>query len=237
MASSPVRNEAHWSMSTSRRVYKSDRKQAPSTPPTAWASAVSAIWRGFPISAHQSRKALRKPWTVARSASPWSRRTFVRAMLLRGWPVRVGEGKTRPLPSPCPLARARTSRAASGERHAMLSAPLHALPGNPPFLCVKVDSGPRSAARLPRPSSGQDQEREAKLHRLARSRLLHGRERRSHLPLRQRPKTVEINGSGGCFYELKTGNRIRERVRLSESRTAIRRDSSIRQMKQSVPRP
>ena len=29
----PVRNAAHWSMSTRRRAYKSERKYAPSTPP------------------------------------------------------------------------------------------------------------------------------------------------------------------------------------------------------------
>ena len=40
--------------------------------------------------------------------------------------------------------------------------------------------------------------------------------------------TVEVDGSDEYFYRLKTGNTIRERVRLSESRTAIRRDSCLR---------
>ena len=43
MASSPVRNAAHWSMSTRRRAYRSERKYAPSTPPTVWASAAAAV--------------------------------------------------------------------------------------------------------------------------------------------------------------------------------------------------
>ena len=39
--------------------------------------------------------------------------------------------------------------------------------------------------------------------------------------------TVEIDGSDEYFYRLKTGNTIRERLRLSESGTAIRRDSCL----------
>ena len=39
--------------------------------------------------------------------------------------------------------------------------------------------------------------------------------------------SVEINGSDEYFYQLRTGGRVRERLRLAESRTAIRRDSCL----------
>lgn len=47
-------------------------------------------------------------------------------MLLSGPPVRVGEGKISPLPSSSPLARARTSRAASDSGTRCSRPPLHA---------------------------------------------------------------------------------------------------------------
>ena len=64
-------------MSARRRSNESERKYAPSTPPTMCASAASATSRGAPVSAHQSRKAKRNPWTVAPSASLRWRRIFV----------------------------------------------------------------------------------------------------------------------------------------------------------------
>lgn len=64
-------------------------------------------------SAAQSRNALRKPWTVARSARPVFRSTCVKVMSDIGWPCFTDDGNIRPLPSDRGRARSSTSCAAS----------------------------------------------------------------------------------------------------------------------------
>ena len=78
-------------------------------------------WGALVLSAAQSRKADRKPWTVARSASPQSRKTFVSVMSESGEPRLRGDGKTSPLSPHNGAASCSTAKAAFAEAAAKVA--------------------------------------------------------------------------------------------------------------------
>ena len=182
-------------MSARRRSNKSERKYAPSTPPTICASAASATSRGAPVSAHQSRKAERNPWTVGRSAYPLSRRIFVSVMLESSRPRRR-PGNTSPLRSSRARARSRTAIASGDKGDPMGRSRLRPTTGDAPLAGLRIYLAPSGSASLPGSSRRQDQEPEAKFGRLARLQPIHGFKRRRYFLVRQCSE-VRLDGRHG----------------------------------------
>ncbi len=117
-------NSAHCAIRFRRRSTRLLLMYACSTSfPRVWAKEASATAQGVSVcSRAQVLKLERKPWTVARSARPVSRSTFVSVVSESGLPGLSGDGKTSPEPSLSRLARTRTFNAASA-RGTRCSAP------------------------------------------------------------------------------------------------------------------
>ena len=162
---------------------RSDRKYAPSTPPTVWASAAFGDLPRLP--------GLRAPIPEG-TPEAVNRRPVGKSSVTQDLRQRHrGEGPARPqrrredqsapvVQCSCPL---KNDQRCIAQRDAMTRTSLRALAGMP---------FPRLAGSRRR----QDQEPEAKLGRLARLRPIHGFKRRPYFLVRQRPE-VRLDGWHG----------------------------------------